>query len=70
MTRTRPSSPYARKDAYWEAPTPTEVRTVTCPYCKAEPEAHCQGVRGIRKSNHLERVRKFMAVQREGSAQT
>jgi hypothetical protein len=45
---------------YMDGPTPTEIRTVACPYCKAEPEEHCQGVRGPRKANHLERVRKFM----------
>ena len=39
--------------------TPTDVRTVACPYCGAEPEAQCIGVRGLRKSNHRERVKKY-----------
>lgn len=39
--------------------TPTDVRTVTCPYCGAEPGMQCMGVRGLRKSNHRERVKKF-----------
>ena len=42
-----------------DGPTPTEVRTVTCPFCKAEPGEQCQGVRGLRKANHMERVREF-----------
>lgn len=42
-----------------DGPTPTEVRTVTCPYCKAEPGEQCQGVRGLRKANHMERVREY-----------
>ncbi len=43
--------------------TPTDVRAVTCPYCGATPGAQCQGVRGLRKANHRERVKQFYSTR-------
>ena len=42
-----------------DRPTPTQVRNVACPYCNAAPGNQCQGVRGLRKANHMERVKEY-----------
>ena len=42
-------------------PSRADVMSVHCPDCGAKPFAHCVGVRGkIRKSNHLERVHRYI----------
>src|SRR4051812_18819541 len=37
-------------------PSRADVRGFSCPACGARPSEPCQGTRGPRKSNHLERV--------------
>lgn len=42
---------------YLQSPSPTDVRTIGCPFCDAAPEEFCTGVRRKqRKANHQERV--------------
>lgn len=42
-------------------PTPTEVRSVPCPFCEVDAGVHCMGTRKPRKANHLERVKAYLA---------
>jgi hypothetical protein len=44
------------------APRRAEVQRVICPRCKAEPSVPCQGRRGDRKANHIQRVEAFKRV--------
>lgn len=40
------------------------VRSVACPYCRAQPNEKCIGMRSKpRESNHMERVRAYDRLQ-------
>ncbi len=43
--------------------TRTEVRSVECPYCMAAPLQKCEGKRGTREANHMERVRAYAVLE-------
>ncbi|ASZ73880.1 hypothetical protein SEA_MINECRAFTSTEVE_1 [Gordonia phage MinecraftSteve] len=47
----------------FEYVTRTEARTVTCPYCGSASGELCTGTRGVRESNHRERVKEYQRVR-------